>query len=177
MKKYINGRYVSFSVEEARSFDKASRLDSVIESRRPLSSAEVSAMLITQQINMLTVDDNTALRMKAFYPTFECIVGQTIEKLGFKFTYADKLWKTAQPNLTIQRHYPPGVGTESLYTEVCESHAGTLADPIPYSGNMALENGKYYMQDSVFYLCNRDTINPVYNCLADLVGLYVVVAL
>lgn len=50
---------------------------------------------------------------------------------------------------------------------------GTLADPIPYSGNMALESGKYYIQDYVIYLCNRDTINPVYNPLAELVGLYV----
>ena len=38
---------------------------------------------------------------------------------------------------------------------------------------MALESGKYYIQDYVIYCCTRDTINPVYNALADLVGLYV----
>ena len=38
---------------------------------------------------------------------------------------------------------------------------------------MALENGKYYVQDGVTDLCNRDTVNPVYNALADLVGQYV----
>jgi hypothetical protein len=38
---------------------------------------------------------------------------------------------------------------------------------------MALKNGKYYIQDGVIYLCNRDTGNPVYNALAELVGLYV----
>lgn len=38
---------------------------------------------------------------------------------------------------------------------------------------MALENGKYYTQSNVVYLCNRDTGNPVYNQLSDLVGLYV----
>ena len=38
---------------------------------------------------------------------------------------------------------------------------------------MALENGKYYSQDGVTYLCNRDTVNPVYNPLRELVGLYV----
>ena len=31
----------------------------------------------------------------------------------------------------------------------------------------------YYLQDSVIYLCTRDTVNPVYNPLADLVGIYV----
>jgi hypothetical protein len=38
---------------------------------------------------------------------------------------------------------------------------------------MALEHGKYYTQDGVTYLCIRDTGNPVYNHLSDLVGLYV----
>ena len=45
-----------------------------------------------------------------------------------------------------------------------------------YDGNMALESGKYYMQDYVIYRCTRDTINPVYHALAELVGLYVEVA-
>ena len=63
----------------------------------------------------------------------------------------------------------------SLWTEICETHDGTKYDPVPYSGNMALENGKYYTQDGVLYLCNRDTGNPVYHPLSALVGLYVTV--
>jgi hypothetical protein len=50
---------------------------------------------------------------------------------------------------------------------------GTRDNPIPYSGNMALEQGKYYSQDVVVYRFTRDTVNPVYNALKDLVGLYV----
>ena len=65
----------------------------------------------------------------------------------------------------------------SLWTEICETHDGTIDDPIPYDGNMALESGKYYIQDDVIYLCTRDTINPVYQPLSELVGLYVEVAL
>ena len=61
----------------------------------------------------------------------------------------------------------------ALWTEICETHAGTLDDPIPYSGNMALESGKYYSQSGAVYLCTRDTVNPVYSDLANLVGLYV----
>lgn len=139
---------------------------------RPLSQSAVSKMLIAQQINTLSVDDNTALRMKSFYPTFESIVGQTV-KNGFKFTHDGKLWRTVQPEMTIQSHYPPGDGTESLYTEICETHAGTLDDAIPYDGNMALVNGLYYTQNDTIYLCNRDTGNPVYHPLAELVGIYV----
>jgi hypothetical protein len=63
-----------------------------------------------------------------------------------------------------------------LYAEICETHDGSKYDPIPYSGNMALENGKYYTQDGVTYQCIRDTGNPVYHNLSDLVGLYVEIA-
>ena len=144
----------------------------VYERTRPFTESEVSRILIAQQINTLSVDNNTALRMKDFYPTFESVIGQTV-KQGFKFTHGGKLWMTEQPEMTIQENYSPGVGTESLYSEVCETHAGTLEDPIPYSGNMALESGKYYMQDGKIYRCTRDTGNPVYNALSELVGLYV----
>lgn len=146
--------------------------EQIYEKSRPLTEAEVSRILITAQINTITVDDNTALRMKSFYPDFDSIVGQTV-KQGFKFTHGDKLWKVAQPELLIQANFVPGIGTESLCTEICETHSGSVDDPIPYSGNMALENGKHYMQNGVIYLCNRDTVNPVHNALADLVGLYV----
>lgn len=30
-----------------------------------------------------------------------------------------------------------------------------------------------YSQDGVVYLCSRDTVNPVYNPLRELVGIYV----
>ena len=61
----------------------------------------------------------------------------------------------------------------SLFERIDETHDGSKYDPIPYEGNMALENGKYYVQNGVTYLCNRDTGNPVYNALSELVGLYV----
>ena len=144
----------------------------VLPDRRPLSQSDVNKMLIAQQINTLTVDDNTALRMKQFYPTFDEIVGQKV-KQGFRFRHGEYLWATVK-ELTIQSHYAPGDGMESLYTKVNETHSGTIDDPIPYDGNMALENGKHYSQHSTIYLCNRDTVNPVYNKLAELVGLYVV---
>ena len=64
-------------------------------------------------------------------------------------------------------------GTESLWDRSDETHDGTKYAPIPYSGSMALENGKYYTQDGVTYLCNRDTGSPVYHPLSELVGLYV----
>ena len=121
---------------------------------------------------MQSINGNDALTARSMYSTFESIIGKTV-KHGFKFTHGGKLWRTEQPEMTIQEHYAPGMGTESLYSEICESHAGTLEDPIPYNGNMALESGKYYSQDGKVYRCTRDTGNPVYNALSELVGLYV----
>jgi hypothetical protein len=121
---------------------------------------------------MQSVEGNDALTAKSLYPAFASLAGQTVER-GFKFTYGDRLWRVVQPELTLQSQYPPGDGTQSLYEEICEIHEGTIEDPIPYNGNMALENGKYYIQDWVIYLCIRDTGNPVYNSLSELVGLYV----
>ena len=139
---------------------------------RPLSQADISKKLIAQQINTLSVDDNTALRMMSYYPTFESIVGQEV-KQGFKFRHNGNLWATVKA-MTIQAHYPPGDGMESLYTKVSETHDGTIDDVIPYDGNMVLEQGKHYTQNDTIYLCTRDTVVPVFNALSELVGLYVV---
>ena len=141
----------------------------VIEEKyRPLTESEVSRLLIAQQINTLTVDDNTALRMVAFYPEWAENAEYTAE---YKVQRNGKLWRCIQAH-TSQTGWEPE-NTASLWTEICESHAGTPEDPIPYSGNMALESGKYYSQDNKVYRCTRDTGNPVYNALSDLVGLYV----
>ena len=139
------------------------------ERTRPLTESEVSRLLIAQQINTLSVDDNTALRMVEFYPAWET---DTDYPAGYKVQYGGKLWRCLQAH-TSQTGWEPSTATASLREEICESHAGTKDDPIPYSGNMALESGKYYIQDDVVYRCTRDTINPVYNSLADLIGLYV----
>ena len=145
----------------------------IAEAHRPFTESEVTALLIKQHINTITVDDQTALRMVSYYPAWDELIGKTVDKADFRFTYGGKLYKTIPANHTFQADWIPGVGTESLYTRIDEEHDGTKYDPIPYDGNMALEAGKYYIQDYVIYLCNRDTGNPVYNPLAELVGLYV----
>ena len=130
------------------------------------------AAVIVARMQAQTLDDTQALAVKAIYPQWSDIVGQTVA-MGHKFLYGDALYKTIQDSLLIQEQYIPGEGTESLYAVIDETHAGTQEDPIPYDGNMALENGKYYSQDGAIYLCNRDTEIPVYQALKDLVNLYV----
>lgn len=143
----------------------------------PAVKSEIQqAAVLVAQMQAQSLDNAQALTVKAIYPQWDEVIGQTV-KQGFKFLYGDALYKVIQPDgLTIQEQYIPGEGTESLYAVINETNAGTQEDPIPYNGNMALENGKHYSQGGVIYLCNRDTEIPVYQALKDLVGLYVEVA-
>lgn len=140
-----------------------------------VQTEKAQAAVLVAQIQAQELTDAQAITVKAIYPMWESVIGQTV-KIGYKFQHDDKLYKTIQDNLLIQAQYVPGDGTESLYTVIDETHAGTQEDPIPYDGNMALEGGKYYIQDETVYKCTRDTEIPVYNALADLVGIYVEVA-
>ena len=169
MKKFVNGEYIGMTAAEIEAMEAEAARYEAAERTRPLTSEEVTEMLIRQQINTLAVDDQTALRMTEFYPEWTSGQGYTA---AYKVRYGGKLWRCVQAH-TAQPGWEPSTATASLWEQICESHDGTLADPIPYSGNMALENGKYYTQDGATYLCTRDTGNPVYNALADLVGIYV----
>lgn len=170
MKKYVNGEYVDMTAAEIAVMQEASAKAEAEEKRRPLSMGEVQEMMVRAQINTLAVNDATALRMVAYYPEW---TAGTAYAVGDRLVYNGDLYKVLQAH-TSQETWLPGTGTESLYTRIDEQHDGTKYDPIPYSGNMALEAGKYYSQSGKTYLCNRDTGNPVYHALADLVGLYVI---
>lgn len=164
MKIDINGIVQTMTSAEIA----AMRAQQLQERARPLSTYEVLAMLIPTQVNSITVDDNTALRMLSYYPQW---APGTDYPAGYKVQYGGKLWRCLQGHGSIVGWEPENV--TSLWTEVCESHDGSEDDPIPYSGNMALTAGLCYMQDWVVYRCIRDTGNPVYHRLEELVGLYV----
>lgn len=167
-KKIINGQYIALTPEEIASMKTQCAKVALHERSRTLTTSEVTDMLISQQVNSLTVNDNTALRMLEFYPEWTPGVSYTA---GFKASRNGKLWRVLQAH-TSQAGWEPE-NAASLWEQVCRTYAGTEVDPIPYEGNMRLENGKYYIQNDVVYLCNRDTVNPVYHALAELVGLYV----
>jgi hypothetical protein len=160
--------YRDMTTEELAEIHEATAKAEAEEKHRPFTTEEVTAVLIKAQINTIAVDDQTALRMRAYYP--EWAVGMAYDA-GYKVQYGDKLYKVIMAH-TSQESWTPDVAT-TLYEVINEQHDGTKYDPIPYDGNMALENGKYYTQGDVMYVCIRDTVNPVYNALADLVGVFV----
>lgn len=138
------------------------------ERTRPLTESEVARLLIAKELNSLTVDDNTALRMAEFYPEW---ASDTDYAVGFKVQHHSRLFRCLQAHTSQEGWEPENV--PALWEEICETHDGTKYDPIPYEGSMALASGLYYSQDGVVYLCSRDTVNPVYNPPRELVGIYV----
>lgn len=169
MKINENGIIRDMTHEEIAALQEAQARAEAEEKHRPLSQEEVTTMLLRQQINTLVVDDATAYRMREFYP--EWAEGQSYT-VGHKLLYGGSLYKVIQAH-TSQAGWKPGVGTESLFTRIDETHDGTKYDPIPYNGNMELFAGKYYTQSGQTYHCTRNTGTAVYHPLAELVGIYV----
>jgi hypothetical protein len=132
-------------------------------------------MVLRKALKGDLLEDNEALEVKSLYPTWRELVkmGSVESDEGFRFQHNGKLYKCIFANPTFQANWVPGSGTESLYTRIDETHAGSLEDPIPYEGNMALTSGLYYSQGERVYICNRDTGIAVFNLLSELVGIYV----
>lgn len=136
----------------------------------------------TKEMNELDLSAVEALQVVEWFPKWgvDFKEGDTVT-MGTKFQFEGKLYEVLQDH-TVLAHYYPSVDTASLYTEVVPEMDeegninGTLENPIPYEGNMALEEGKYYIQDGVVYQCTRNSDIAIYNKLADLIGIYVVEA-
>lgn len=164
--------YLSFVAEVKRTVRKDLGEETpIIKEATPAPRLYDLINVVALTVNTLQISDEDALRIKSVYPMWNSFIGKTVTK-DIKLQYDNKLWKVLQEH-TVQEQFKPSAGTESLYTEIVESASGTLEDPIPYNNNMELENGKYYVQNGIIYKCTRNTEIPVYNPLADLVGIYV----
>lgn len=129
--------------------------------------------LLQMTINTMQLSDQESLEIKSLYPEWDAFVGKTVAK-DTKLKYEDKLFKVVQEHL-VQEQYPPSIDTASLYTQIVEDRSGTIEDPIPYpaDGNMVIYNGKYYIENGIVYLCIRDSQQPLYTALANVVNNYV----
>ena len=91
---------------------------------------------------------------------------------GKTWEYGGKLYRCRQDHTGQAGYEPPN--TPALWELIPPpGESGTHDNPIAFEQGMSLVNGLYYTQNDVLYLCIRDTGVPVYQSLADLVGLYV----
>ena len=120
MKIYENGIIREMTIAEIAAAQEEAAQAEAEEKHRPLTAEEVSAMLIRQQINTLTVDDTTALRMVEFYPEWATGTAYTA---GHKVQHNGKLYKCLQAH-TAQADWNP-VDAPSLWAEVLAGQDGT----------------------------------------------------
>lgn len=55
-----------------------------------------------------------------------------------------------------------------VFVAVYVEAEGTLRDPIPWYTGQILYKGKYYIEEGIVYICNRDSEIPVHGALKDL---------
>lgn len=97
--------------------------------------------------------DEDALQAVELFPQW--VVGHAYV-VGERLQYKGVLYRVVQAH-TSQAGWKPGVGTESLYVRIDETHTGNKYDPIPASRGMEYTYGLYYTdpEDSKLYLCKR----------------------
>ena len=91
---------------------------------------------------------------------------------GDRRRYEGTLYKARQGH-TSQSIYPPNL-VPALWEVVAPEGKGDSPDnPIEYDQSMAIEEGKFYIENNVVYICIRDSGVPLYTALANVVGNYV----
>ena len=146
MKKYVNGEYIDMTAEEIVAMKEEAARFEAAERSLPMTESEVARLLIRQQINTLSVDDNTALRMVEYYPAPDA----ASYAAGDRIQYNGKLYKCLQAH-TAQADWNP-VDAPSLWAEVLAGQDGTAIgewvqpdSTNPYMrGDRVSYNGKIY---------------------------------
>ena len=109
----------------------------------------IKRLIALAKSEMKVLDDKDALDVLELYPQWQS--GKDYAT-GDRVKYDGKLWKVVQGH-TSQEGWKPDVAA-SLFTQVqADSEQGTKKNPIPFSLNMKLVEGLYYLDEGVIYLC------------------------
>lgn len=111
---------------------------------------------IKYSINALDLNNNDTIKYKDYLPDWNDYVGKSLPK-DFKFRYNNQPYKTLQYINVVLSDQTPDI-VYSLYKVINEEHEGTLEDPIPYTQQMSIEKGKYYIQYDVVYIAIQSTL-------------------
>ena len=115
------------------------------------------------------LNDEDALDGVELFPTWKA---NTDYAEGDRRRWDGLLYKCRQAH-TSQSIYPPSI-TPALWEVVAPDGKGDSHDnPIEYDQSMAIEEGKFYRENDVIYICIRDSGVPLYTALANVIGNYV----
>ena len=149
MYKLVNGEKMAMTAEEIAVLQEEANLLNAVRQNQPMTESEVSRMLIAQQINTLTVDDNTALRMVEFYPEWSADTDYTA---GYKVQHGGKLWRCLQAH-TSQTGWEPN-NAPSLWAKVLIPDENVIPEweqpdsTNPYmAGDKVSHNGNTWVSD------------------------------
>lgn len=168
------------TVQDVKAIDAAKDLPEVVRTttdtlrteldEKEANDPQVQAVTFARaMVNSVSLPAAKALEMQVLFPVWgkeDAEMGKEVS-VGFRFRYGDTLYEVIQAH-TLQADWVPGMDTASLYKVVTEEHAGTKEDPIPYVQGMAFEEGKYYEQYGVLYLCILTTQTGYPSDLKDL---------
>lgn len=149
MKKWMNGDIIDMTAEEIAAMQAEQAAYEAYERTRPLTESEVSRLLITQQINALTVDDNTALRMLEFFPAWAAGVDYPA---GYKVRHGGTLYKCVQAH-TSQADWAPDA-TPALWMVVSLDEYPEWVQPT--GAHDAYNTGDKVSYNGQHYVCTSD---------------------
>lgn len=120
------------------------------------------------EINATGNTDEQAYEVKALYDYWPEIPDGTYLEKGKRVNHSDELlYKVIQshPKLSTM---PPDTSS-SLFTPIPKpGEDGTKENPISWVQGMESEEGKYYVEDDVLYLCIESSGTGLYGNLKDL---------
>lgn len=128
--------------------------------------------IIFEQYNSRTdITDKEALDRSIIIYNWDNYIGKSL-KQGQVVVYNSQVFRVRQDILQVLEIYTPDL-VPALYEVIVLTATGSIDDPIPYTPPMEIFNGKYYSQDSIIYLCIRDSQTALNYDLKDLVNQYV----
>lgn len=156
----MEGLETVFLLEVDMGNELAATNKAVVDSTKMTGQMEVAAKVFVQAATDL--DDTVALQMPGLFKTWEEVL-EAGAKLPQSTIINDggTLYRVVPTDgVTPQEHQPPhGEGMLAVYRPIDQTHAGTLADPIPYISGMDTVAEKYYSYNGKIYLCKL-TMTP-----------------